>query len=320
MNKLLKRIFCAALLTCAYGPAQSATPPVLTIIVPYSPGGMGDTVARLAAQVMTKDSGRSVIVENRPGANGMIGLQAISRAKPDGTTIGLVPASVLTVNPSIYRDMKVDTVKDVSPLTLAVSLPNVLVINPSIPAKNLAEFLAYLKANEAQVSYGSMGTGSSGHLNGELLQRDTGLTLTHVPYKGSSPAMQDLIAGQIQMAFENLPVALPYIQAGKLRAIGVTSTTVSPAAPDVPPLANTLPGFEDNIWFAFIGPKGLPAELTSKLHDELVRAVASPEVEAMVKERGALVVSSSPNELRDMIATERDKWAALVKERNVRID
>ncbi|KAG1435776.1 hypothetical protein G6F57_020966 [Rhizopus arrhizus] len=165
--------------------------------------------------------------------------------------------------------MKVDTAKDISPLTLALSLPNVLVVNPSVPARNLPDFLAYLKANQAKISYGSMGPGSSGHLNGELLQRDTGLELTHVPYKGSAPAMQDLIAGQIQMAFENLPVALPYIQAGKLRAIGVTSTSRSPALPDIPPLADTLPGFEDNIWFAFVGPKGLPAAATEKLHDQL---------------------------------------------------
>jgi tripartite-type tricarboxylate transporter receptor subunit TctC len=250
----------------------------------------------------------------------MIGLQALSRASPDGATIGLVPASVLTVNPSIYKDMKVDTAKDISPLTLALSLPNVLVVNPSVPARNLPDFLAYLKANQAKISYGSMGTGSSGHLNGELLQRDTGLELTHVPYKGSAPAMQDLIAGQIQMAFENLPVALPYIQAGKLRAIGVTSTSRSPALPDIPPLADTLPGFEDNIWFAFVGPKGLPAAATEKLHDQLVKAVASPEVSSVVKERGAVVVSSSPAELRDLIVAERDKWASLVKERNVKID
>ncbi|WP_424625898.1 Bug family tripartite tricarboxylate transporter substrate binding protein [Achromobacter marplatensis] len=319
MTTTLKRIAGAVLCACTLAFAHAAEPP-LTIIVPYAPGGMGDTVARLTAQAMTKEGGRTVIVENRPGANGMIGLQAISRASPDGATIGLVPASVLTVNPSIYKDMKVDTAKDISPLTLALSLPNVLVVNPSVPARNLPDFLAYLKANQAKISYGSMGTGSSGHLNGELLQRDTGLELTHVPYKGSAPAMQDLIAGQIQMAFENLPVALPYIQAGKLRAIGVTSTSRSPALPDIPPLADTLPGFEDNIWFAFVGPKGLPAAATEKLHDQLVKAVASPEVSSVVKERGAVVVSSSPAELRDLIVAERDKWASLVKERNVKID
>lgn len=319
MTTTLKWMAAAVLSACTMALAHAAEPP-LTIIVPYAPGGMGDTVARLTAQTMTKEGGRTVIVENRPGANGMIGLQAISRANPDGTTIGLVPASVLTVNPSIYKDMKVDTIKDIAPLTLALSLPNVLVINPSVPAKNLPEFLAYLKANQAKISYGSMGTGSSGHLNGELLQRDTGLELTHVPYKGSAPAMQDLIAGQIQMAFENLPVALPYIQAGKLRAIGVTSTGRSPALPDIPPLADTLPGFEDNIWFAFVGPKGLPAAAIDKLHDQLVAAVASPDVSSVVKERGAVVVSSSPAELRALIAAERDKWASLVKERNVKID
>lgn len=317
---LLRKLFGAALLACSLGQAQAADPAALTIIVPYAPGGMGDTVARMAAQAMTQEGGRTVIVENRPGANGMIGLQAVARAQPDGATIGLVPASVLTVNPSIYKDMKVDTVKDLAPLTLAVSVPNVLVINPNVPAKNLTELLAYLKANQAQVSYGSMGTGSSGHLNGELLQRDTGLHLTHVPYKGSAPAMQDLIAGQIQMAFENLPVALPYIQAGKLRAIGVTSAKASAAVPDVPPLGDTLPGFEDNIWFAFVGPKGLSAATVTRLHDDLVKAVSSPKVVALVKERGGEVVSSSPDELRGIIASERDKWAGLVKERNVKID
>jgi tripartite-type tricarboxylate transporter receptor subunit TctC len=226
----------------------------------------------------------------------------------------------MTVNPSLYKDMKVDTVKDITPLTLAITIPNVLVVNPSVPAKNMEELLAWLKKDSSRVSYGSMGTGSSAHLNGELLSRTAGLPITHVPYKGSAPAMQDLMAGNIQMAFENLPVALPLIQSGKLRAIGVTSTAASPQAPDIPPIARSLPGFEDNIWFGFIGPAGIPRDFAARLNRELIKAVQSDEVAKVMRERGASITTSTPEEMRKVIAEERDKWARLVKERNIEVN
>jgi len=300
--------------------AWSQQPSRLTIIVPYPPGGLSDLVARLTGNVMAKSLAIPVVVENRPGANGVIGLQAIAAAPADGATIGFVPASVLTVNPLLYRDMRVDTAKGVTMLTLAVTLPNVLVVNPSVPAKDVGEFVAYLKRQDTKVSYGSMGTGSSGHLNGELLLRDTGVAVPHIPYKGSAPAMQDLVAGNIQYAFENLPVALPLIQAGKLRAIGVTSAEPSPQAPDIPSLGKTIPGFEDNIWFGFIAPPGLASATAERLREHLVRAIRSDEVTKALQERGASTVTSTPEEMRALVVKDLQKWGALIKERHIEVN
>ena len=319
---LLHRRSALALAATALFAAQSfaADPTQISIIVPYPPGGLSHTLARLTGKVLAQNMGLPVIVENKPGANGVIGLQAIAHAKPDGATIGMVPASVMTVNPSLYKDMKVDTVRDITPLTLAITLPNVLVVHPSVPAKNMDELVAWLRKSPGKVSYGSMGTGSSAHLNGELLSRSAQLDITHVPYKGSAPAMQDLAAGNIQMAFENLPVALPLIQAGKLRAIGVTSTQASPQAPEIAPIARTIPGFEDNIWFGFIAPVGVPAPFAARLSAELARAVQSEEVARVMRERGATISTSSPEDMRKLIVAERDKWARLVKERNITVE
>ena len=316
LRMLATMAFAFAVGTAAHGSGPSQ----LTIIVPYPPGGLSDTLARLTGKVMAQNMGVPVIVENKPGANGVLGLQAIAAAKPDGSVIGMVPASVLTVNPSLYKSMKVDTVSDIAPLTLAITLPNVLVVHPSVPAKSMEELIAYLRQSGDKVSYGSMGTGSSAHLNGELLSRSAQLQITHVPYKGSAPAMQDLMAGNIQMAFENLPVALPMIQAGKLRALGVTSTASAALAPDIPPIGKTLPGFEDNIWFGFIAPAGLAADTEKRLHEELVRAIRSDEVSRVMVDRGAAITTNSPAQMRQLIAHDREKWDKLVRERNISVE
>lgn len=292
----------------------------ITLIVPYPPGGLSDTLARLVGKTMAEQLGTPVIVENKPGANGVLGLQAIAAARPDGSVIGLVPASVMTVNPSLYKAMKVDTLRDITPLTLAITLPNVLVVNPAVPARTMDELVAYLKKEPGKVSYGSMGQGSSAHLNGELLSRSAHVDIVHVPYKGSGPVMQDLMAGNIQMAFENLPVALPMIQSGKLRAIGVTSTAPSSQAPDIAPIARSLPGFEDNIWFGFIAPARLPPATAARLHEALTRAIQSDAVARVMVERGAAITVSSPEEMRKTVAAEREKWARLVKDRNITVE
>ena len=299
-------------------PAHAADPARITIIVPYPAGGLSDTLARLTGKVLGQNLSIPVIVENKPGANGVLGLTAVANATPDGSTIGMVPASVMTVNPSLYKDMKVDTVRDITALTLAITLPNVLVVNPSVPATNMAELVEWLKKSP-NVTYGSMGMGSSAHLNGELLLRSAGLTMNHVPYKGSAPAMQDLIAGNIQMAFENLPVALPHIQSGRLRAIGVTSTEASPQVPEIPPIGKAIPGFEDNIWFGFIAPAGLPADVADRLNRELVRAIESEEVAGPMKSRGATITTSSRERMQAVVIADRDKWKKLVSERKIEV-
>ena len=316
-----RSLLAAAAAAALAGPLAAQTlPQRITIIVPYPAGGLSDALARLTGKVMAENLGLPVVVENKPGANGVLGLQAIAHAAPDGATIGMVPASVMTVNPALYKDMKVDTLKDITPLTLAITLPNVLVVHPSVPARTMDELLAWLRQSQGKVSYGSMGQGSSAHLNGELLSRSANLQITHVPYKGSAPAMQDLMAGNIQMAFENLPVALPLIQSGKLRAIGVTSPEASPQAPEIPAIAKSLPGFEDNIWFGFIGPAGMPPAVVARLHEQLVRAIRSDEVGRVMQSRGATIGTSTPDEMRKLVAEERDKWARLVRERQIQVN
>ena len=321
MTSILRAVLAA--LACAGASALMpalAQPSQVTIVVPYPPGGLSDTLARLTGKVLAQNMGTTVIVENKPGANGVLGLQQIAHAKPDGSVIGMVPASVMTVNPALYKDMKVDTLKDVVPLTLAITLPNVLVVNPSVPAKTMAELVAYMKQQAGKVSYGSMGTGSSAHLNGELLARAEKLEITHVPYRGSGPAMQDLMAGNIQMAFENLPVALPFIQSGKLRAIGVTSSKPSAQAPDIPPIPRPIPESEANRWFASIAPAALPRAVAERLHAELVKAVQSEEVAKVMRERGAAITTSTPQQMRALVSEERDKWSRLVRERNISVE
>lgn len=320
MMKAMMRLCGAALALALAGSALAQDTQRITIVVPYPAGGLSDNLARMTATVLSRNMGLPVIVDNRPGANGSIGLQAVASAKPDGATIGLVPASVMTTNPFLYKDLKVDPVKDVSPLTLALTLPNVLVVNPEkIPVRSFPELVDLLRAQKGG-SFGSMGAGSSAHLNGEMLQHDAHLALTHVPYKGSAPVMNDLLAGTIPMAFDNLPVALPYIRSGKLRALGVTSLQPSPQLPDVPPISKWLPGFEDNIWFGFVAPNGLAPAVAKRLHDELVQAVKSDEVARSMNERGATVITSTPDEMRSTVLAEQKKWGALIKGRGIRID
>lgn len=295
-------------------------PSQITMVVPYPPGGLTDSLARLAGKVLAQNMNVAVIVENKPGANGLIGLQSIVQGKPDGSVIGIVPASVMTVNPSIYKNMKIDTVKDLTPLTLGVTVPNVLVVTPSVPANNVTELVDWLKKSAGSATYGSPGSGSSPHLNAELFAKMADVQMTHVPYKGAGPMMNDLIAGNIHMAFANMPTALPLIQSGRLKAIGVTSTDPSSQAPNVPPIGKTLRGYEDNIWFGFIAPKDLPTAVTFRLNAELAKALRSEEVTKAMNESGAVITISSSQEMGRIIATDLTKWATLIKERNLKAD
>lgn len=292
----------------------------ITMVVPYPPGGLTDSLARLTGKVLGQNMNVTVVVENKPGANGLIGLQAIAQGKPDGTVIGIVPASVMTVNPSIYKNMKIDTTKDLTPLTLGVTSPNILVVSSSVPVSTVAELVAWIKKSPAAVTYGSPGSGSSPHLNAELFAKLADVQMTHVAYKGAGPLMNDLMGGNIHMAFTNLPTALPLMQSGRVKAIGVTSTEPSAQAPNVPPIGKTLRGYEDNIWFGFVAPKDLPGAVTSKLSAELAKALRSEEVTKAMHDSGAVVTTSSSAEMARIISTDLTKWAALIKERNLKAD
>lgn len=289
----------------------------LTIVVSYPPGGLSDYFARLVGAKLAESLGITVLVENKPGANGSIGTAFVARAKPDGHTISFLPASTVTTNQWLMKDMGFDPLKDLTPLTLALVVPNVLVVPPGSPAKNFSELLEMAKAKPGTINFGSVGVGSSPHLQGEMLKRLAKIDIVHVAYKGAGPALQDLMAGQVQMMFDNLPSVLPMIQSGKLRALAVTSATPAPLLPDVPPIAKFLPGFEATPWFGFVGPANLPKEIVAKLHEHLVRAVKSEDIVKALQARGGEVVTSSPEELGKLMRTESEQMHQLIKDANI---
>jgi tripartite-type tricarboxylate transporter receptor subunit TctC len=292
----------------------------ITIINPYPPGGLGDILARAVAKNLSETLGTPVIVDSKPGANGSIGTTFVARAQPDGYTLGSVPMSTLAINPVIYKGLAYQPMKDLTPITQAVTFANVLVASNELPVNNLAELAQYLKTNSAAVNYGSQGNGSSGHLEGALLNLAAGAQMTHVPYAGSGPAMQALLSGSIQLMFETVPAAVPLIKAGRIKALGVASNTPMAQAPGVPPISSVIKGFEATNWIGIIGPAGLPPEVLAKLNEHLVRALRSPEVMKLAEERGITVVAGKPEELAQVIANDTRKWSDVVREAKIRND
>ena len=310
-------VLLAALAAPAYAQFPAGPHPV-NMVVPYPPGGLGDILVRLMAPRMQESIGVPVVVENKPGANGAIGTGQVARAKPDGHTLAVVPMSTMAINPWLYKDLQYHP-RDMVSVMQAVSLPNVLVVHPSVPVNNLHELIALMKSKPDALNYASMGQGSSGHLLAELFKLSVKGSSMHVPYKGSGQASQDLLAGKVQMMFENLPIALPHVRAGKLRALGVTSTAPSPQAPEIPPISTVIPGFEATIWFAFVGPSGMPSETTARLNAELVKALRAPEIVKAMEDRGATVIGNSAEQATRAMMADYEKWGKVVKEANVSI-
>ncbi len=292
----------------------------ITIIVPYGAGGTNDIVAREVAQKLQEMLGQPVVVDNKPGANGAIGTGLVARAAPDGYTIGIAPSSVLAINEWLHSDLPYNVEQDFAPLTLAGLSDNVLVVHPSVPANTVAEFIALAKAKPGSITYASMGVGSTGHLNGELLKTLAGIDLKHVPYKGSGPAMNDLLAGHVQAMFDNLPTSLPQIKAGKLRALGVASNEPSRFAPDVPAISKTVPQFEGTSWFGFIAPKATPAPIVALLSASMIKALKMPDVVARLETGGFEVIANKPAEFAAFIKAERTKWKSVIDKANVKIE
>jgi tripartite-type tricarboxylate transporter receptor subunit TctC len=325
-NMLKTKRLLASLMTLVLaavaGPAfaQSGRDAQINLVVSYPPGGLSDYFARLMAPKLSESLGMPVIVDNKPGANGAIGTAAVARAKPDGTTISLLPASVLTTNPWLMKDLGYDPQKDVTPLGISLIVPNVLVVNPSVPAKTLPELLALMKAQPGKINYASVGAGSSTHLNGEMLRRLAGVDIVHVAYKGAGPALQDVVAGNVQMMFDNLPAVLPLIQSGKLRAIAVTSAKASPALPGVPPVGQFLPGFEATPWFGFIGPMNMPADLVAKFNAAIVKAARSPDIVEALKVRGGETIAGTPEEMAKLVRSESDQMRQLIKDADITLN
>ncbi|ASC67923.1 LacI family transcriptional regulator [Achromobacter denitrificans] len=290
-------------------------------IVPFPPGGAMDSIARTLGESMGKQLNTSFIVENRAGAGGNIGAASVARAKPDGYTI-LIVANGMAVNPALYADLNYDPIKDFAPISLLAVVPNVLVTNPArTGANSVQDVIAKAKAQPNHYTYASAGVGTSIHLAGELFLSMANVEMLHVPYKGSGPAIADLLGGQVDYMFDSITSAKPHIEAGKLRALGVTTRKRSAALPDVPTIAESgLPGYELMPWFAAFAPAGTPPEVVTKLNAAMRQALADPKVRATLDSIGAESIGGSPEELRDYLGRETAQWKTLVKERGIKIN
>jgi tripartite-type tricarboxylate transporter receptor subunit TctC len=292
----------------------------VNLIVPFSAGGTTDLFGRLLGNYMHQKFGQPFIVENRAGAGGNLGAAAVAKAAPDGYTFLVGTVSTHAINPFIYSKLPYDTVKDFQPVSLIARLPNILVVHPSLPANNVAELIAHLKANPDKLSYGSSGTGTSIHLAAELFKIKTGTTMTHVPFRSSGDIMNNLTGGHINLAFDNITLAWPQVKAGRLRALAVSSTERSAIAPDVPTVADTIPGFEATSWHGVFAPAGTPKPIVDKMAAEMKRILELPEVKDKLFEIGAVASPMTPEDFAKFIDAERAKWQDVVKAAGVKVD
>ncbi|KJK26150.1 LacI family transcriptional regulator [Burkholderiaceae bacterium 16] len=302
--------------------AEAAYPAkVIRLVVPFPPGGSTDTLARLLAEQLKEELGQSVVVENKAGAGGNIGGDAVAKAAPDGYTLLLAAAGATVINPSLYARMSYDPVRDLAPVTMLAREHNLMVVNPSIPARNLKEFIAYAKTRPGPLSFGSPGNGSPAQLAGELLNQSAGIKLQHVPYKGSGPAVADLIAGHITMMIDNMPALLPYVQSGRLRALAVASDKRASALPDVPTVEEAgLKGYVVTAWKGLMAPAGTPRPIIARLHDATAKILARPQMHKRLVDLGAEPVGNTPEQFAAQIRSDTAWWAALVKSTGTTLD
>lgn len=304
--------------------AQSFPNKPLKWIVPFPPGGSTDGFSRPVAAKLGEILGQPVVVENVPGAGASIGMDRVAKSAPDGYTIGLATTGTHSINPHIYGSrLSYDTVKDFTHLTLAVRYENVLVVNPNVPARNVAELIALAKANPNKVTLGSAGNGSSNHLSAEVLKVVTGAPILHVPYRGSGPAMTDVLAGNITGMFDVLITSMPQIRAGKVRALAVASERRSPFAPDVPTMAEAgVSGFTEagsDLWFGIVGPAGIPKPIVARLNAALITALRSPDIREKIASQSFSLLTSTPEEFTRVVRQDRERWGRLISTAGVKI-
>lgn len=292
----------------------------IRMVVPYPPGGPTDITARVVAAEMSKTIGQNIVIDNRPGASGMIGSEMVTKSTPDGYTL-LANASIHVINPSVYPDMRFDAIKDFVPITQLAQVPLVLVVPANSPIKSVKDLVEYAKANPGKVNFGSAGSASAQHLAGESFKIAAGIQMQHIPYKGSAPALTDLAGGQLQLMFDSMPSATPMINSGKLRAIAVTTTTRAKARPDLPTIAESgFPGFDISTWYAYWAPKGTPADVVEKLAASAAQALKNPEVIAKYEAMGAEPVGSTPAQFAAYVESEAKKWNDIVKKSGAKLD
>jgi tripartite-type tricarboxylate transporter receptor subunit TctC len=288
----------------------------VTLIVPFAPGASVDTIGRMVGQKLSERLGKPVIVENRPGAGSATGTIAVARAAPDGYTLLLAPSGTYAINPTLYKQLPYDPVKELAPVALVNLDPLLLVVNPSLPVHSVSDLIKLAKEKPGQLSFASPGAGTSLHLLGELLKTTAGINMVHVPYRGGAPALQDVIAGQVQLMFSDPASAVPQAKAGKVRALGVSSSTRLPAAPEIPTVAEAgLPGFAMVSWQMIATPAGTPKEIVDRLNAEIKAVMALPEIQKQVGDRGQVPVASpAPAELAKFIDTETGRWGKIVQQ------
>ena len=303
------------------GAASAADYPVRSVkwVVPYPPAGTTDVLARIVAQWLSEKMGQPFVVENKPGAGNNIGVEAVVTAPPDGYTMLLVnPAN--GINASLYKKLSYNFIRDIVPVAGLIRTPNVMEITNSLPVKNVAEFIAYCKANPGKVNMASSGSGTSVHLSGELFKHMTGCNMLHVPYKGAGPALTDLIAGQVHVLFDNLPSSAGHIKGGRIRALAVTSAGREPSMPDLPTVGDTVKGYEATAWFGIGMPKGTPRDIIEKVNAEVNRALADPKMRERLAELGGRPIPGTPEDFGKVIAAETEKWAKVVAASGATVD
>lgn len=322
ISTFTRRSLCALALSSVFTAVLSQGFPErpITIVVPFPPGGTTDILARQLSEKMTRDLKITVVVDNRQGAGGNTGTELVARAKPDGYTILLSAAGPLSINQHLYTKLGYDPIRDFSPVSLIASVPIMLVTNPQRPFQTIAELIAYAKANPGKLSYGSQGNGTTSHLTMELLKTQAGIDLVHVPYRGSAPATNDLIGGQIDVMFDNSPSTLPYVQSKRMRGLGVASANRVKGLESLPTIAETVKGFESTAWFGVVAPAGTPEPIVQALNRSINAALAQTDFKERMATSGVDLLGGRPGEMARFMATESKKWAEVVKLSGAKLD
>jgi tripartite-type tricarboxylate transporter receptor subunit TctC len=323
MKRPLIRMLAAITFAASGAPAfaQAFPSKPIKLICPFPPAGAVDIASRAIANELGKVLNQTVTVDNRPGAGGNIGGAEAARATPDGHTIFMSTSGINAINPALYSKMSFDPNKDLVPVAPLVSLSNVLVLHPSVKANSVAEVIAMAKAQPGKINYASSGAGTSIHMSGEMFQYLAKVSMTHIPYKGSGPAVTDLIGGQVMMMFDNIPSALPHIKAGKLRALATTGAKRDPALPDLPTIAETgVAGYESGVWFGLMVPAGTPKDVIAKLNDASNKGLKSPDFIKRMGELGYVMMGGTPEHMTDMLKTEVARWTPIVKASGAKAD
>ncbi len=323
----MKALFSTAFVSLVFmaattsAPAQQYPTKAVRLIVGFPAGGTSDIMARLTGQKLSEAWGQTFIIDNRPGAGGNIGTELVAKAAPDGYTLLVSPGSTLTSNPAVYSKVPFDTVRDFAPVTMIAGVPNALVVHPSVPASNVKELIALAKSRPGQLAYASTGAGQSTHLSAELLKTSAGINMIHVPYKGSAPALTDIVAGQVSVMFDNLPSVLPFIKSGRLKPLAVSSAARSRALPEVPTVAESaLPGFDVTVWFAVLAPAATPREIVNRVNAEVVKAIKTQDMRERLAQQGAEAIGNTPEDFAAVIKRDLAKWAKVVKDANIKLD